>query len=421
MKKIIVLALLALMVSSSAYALNWYKVFDTDFQTLTNNGYDFNRIRTNKVVVDPQGNIFATSTYGENNIGGGGVTIYTNTGQKVNVDLNGTGAITEMVVAGDGKIYALQNWLQIQWNYDTGIDSRLIRINLDGTVDVIRNFGNNGAWNDPNYRPQGLAVGGDGNVYYTWNGVAQKYNYFWKYDVVANTHTSINGGTNQGWSGLEKLYDLAYVGNGWFSIIDAGGPSWRQDPISETATRVTGTVSNPGWGRDWVTGGIAFDPSTGKLWAGARGGSNRLILSMWSGLNPANGIFANQTVFHALQDADLGVGYWTSAITAGGGKAYMGFMAGNTTSNIFGWRGKVVSYVNGWDQTDEGTPQAGADIVALHYGSNGVVYAMVMDPSNGVYTVYASEPWVPVPEPGSLLALGSGLIGLAGLALRRRS
>ncbi len=415
-KLVLVLAVLfAVAATVPALAANWYKVGSSAFTSAPN--VDYNRIKFNSIMTDGSGNIYATAANVNNNGTAGGLTIYKTDGTQIDVDVNALGlpgGITKLVRGGDGAIYGLQNWYEINWAWDVGVDHRIIRIDENGGVSVITNNGNSGA-NNLSKAITGLTVDGDGNIVWTTSGNGDKNNILWRYNVAEGTIDNLRPNFNNGWSDADRMFNLEYVGNGWFNIINSGGSSWGQDPISATADRTGGLASNPGWGRNHLTAS-AYDANRNILWTGARGGSNRLILTRWLDIDPTTGIAGSEQVWHVLADADFGTNYWTSALTiADNGNAWMGFGAGNLTSDLGGARGMVVG-INAETLAiySEGIPEVGADIAGL-YWENGIGYALVLNNTTGLDSVYST-----VPEPGSLLALGTGLVGLFGVIRRRK-
>lgn len=419
--------------ASSVAAATWNYVGTSAFTTTPSLNQDYKRIRLNSIAVDASGNVYATATNGNNEgTNAGGLTIYKAGGGKIDVNLNALGlpgAVTKLVKAGDGKIYALQNWLEVEWNYDSGIDSRILRINPNGTVDVVYNAGNNGAYNAPKYRINGMAVGGDGNIYFTRAGFDSYYkvHYLWRYDVGSGQieEAPINV-TNNGWSETHRINDLEYVGNNRFAIIKMNTDAkWRADVISWTSNRqiAPNGPSEPGWGRDWCLG-TAYDAVNNMLWTAARGRSNRLILSRWNGTPGAGGLFVDDlgngivsnSMWHSPFDADLGTIWWVSALAADPyiGGVLMAYGINSPTNPIGGYRGHVVRYNAALNLIDEGVPEAGADVVALGFG-NGGAYALVLNNTTGAYSLYTT-----IPEPTGLLAIGTGLIGLLGVIRRRK-
>lgn len=385
---------------------------------------DSSRLRLNSIVGDPTGNVYATAANGNNKGVAGGLTIFKNDGSKVNVDMNALGlpgGVTKLVTAGDGKVYGLQNWYEINWAWDSGVDSRLVRINPNGTVDVVKNFGNTGA-NNLTKQVTGLTVGGDGKLYLTTSGTGDKYNVFWRYDDTKPDGdpavlTSLRPGVNNGWSDADRMLNLEYVGGDQFNIINSGGNSWSQDPISAGADRAGGMASNPGWGRNHLTAS-AYDSVNNRLWTGARGASNRLILSRWDNISPVDGKAGGNMVWHAVGDADTAGTAWVSGLdTDLNGDAWMSFMVNNNTSNINGLREKVIRWTEagstvGLDLVDEGIVRPGSDIAALGQvtiDGEAYMYALTLDRTTGEYHLYRT------PEPMSALLLGAGL-----LVLRRR-
>jgi len=407
-----VAAAFAVSIAAPVLAAPWYHIGTSAFSTTVSLTQDANRIRFNDVIVDDAGNIYATAENGNNNQKPGGLTIYKAGGGQIDVDVNALGyqgGITKLVKGGDGAIYGLQNWLEINWSYNSGVPNRIIRIDPDGSVSEIYSPG---AASDAN-RIGGMTVGGDGNIYWTQNGVDSywKTHFLWRYDVATGAieEAPING-TNNGWSETHRMFDLEWVGGDQFVVIKSGSAEWRADLISWTENRTATNVSNPGWGRDWVTA-LAYDPVLNKLWAGGRGGNNRNIMTRWN--DPAGQ--GGNDVWHALNtDADAGTRWWVSGMdTDLNGDAWMGFGVSGAASGLFGYRGHVIRRDAFLNMYDEGAPDVWGDIAAVHCDGN-VVYALVVNASGG-YDLYST-----VPEPGSLLAMGVGLISLAGVIRRRR-
>jgi hypothetical protein len=219
------------------------------------------------------------------------------------------GAVTKLIVAGDGKVYGLMNWLEIQWDFQRQ-NQRIVRFNDDGTITPIWappagckdiRFTSTYVWQDTNDKIRGIAAAGN-YIYIMMNGADSywKSNFFWRYDVFAGT---IEGpsfpGTNQGKSETLRLFGLEYVGNDQFAVFggrqDGSAAKWGCDPMSWTSARqwIGTNGSDPGWGRDWRTA-YAFDPGVAgaggrppALWVGGRGAGS----GPWTG-NTNGGSFS---------------------------------------------------------------------------------------------------------------------------------
>ncbi|MGQ9580521.1 MAG: hypothetical protein ACUVT8_06195 [Armatimonadota bacterium] len=274
-----VLATLLLM-SIAVYAYGWTKLGTCGFTTTPSLMRDFNRIRFNSIAFDGFGNIYATCCNANNDGMPGGLTIFQPDGTKIaDVNLNDLGypgAITKLVTGGDGVVYALQNWLEINWSFAKGVNRILAILPNGGVVEVW----NSGEMSDAN-RIGGLTVGSDGNLYWTTNGANYywKHHFFWRYDVGSGTvEESPKANFNTGWSETHRMFDLEFLEtspDGYdFGVISAQGtPKWRIDPMSWVSGRESGRECNPGWGRDWVTA-AAYDPVNDVLWVGGRGGGS---------------------------------------------------------------------------------------------------------------------------------------------------
>lgn len=362
MKKLFIVALAALFVATvaaSAMAITWAPVAKSAFKNTDVVGsQDWRRIKLYSMVADADGNIYATANNGQNawynypdynrpyvnppnpapefNDGNGGVTIFKADGGKIDIkpsdfsdpgwasyqwgpeftmppfsgrtDSKLVGSITKLVVAGDGKVYGLMNWMEIHWDHQWQ-NQRIVRINPDGTMDPIWSPGpaKNYLWSSGvTYKPQdtqakirGLTVGGDGDIYWTMNGGDNywKWHFLWKYDVAAGTvienpYNSVPdaGGSPISWGQTMRMFNIEYVGNDRFAILANGHQwegAWFADCITWNGPRygAQNGQSKPGLDRDRFTA-TAYDPQRKLLWvAGRSNGSGPYI---YNGEGPVN-------------------------------------------------------------------------------------------------------------------------------------
>lgn len=427
MRKTVVLALaLSCVFGATALAVPWYKVGDLGYTASPTVQLDWKRFPVNTIAVDGAGNIYASCNNKDKTLAGG-VTIFNSAGAKLtDVNLNSAtypAGITKMVKGGDGAIYALQNWREIGWNYNNGIN-RVIRIASNGAVTQIAA----GTSATDAQQFSGLTVNPTtGVVFWTKTGNGDKYNYLMKYDpanpVIGGV--SCHPGVNYGWSdGDDRMLNLEYTGGGWMSVINSAQAKWTQDPISATVGRVVGNASDPGWGRNWVTG-TAYDSKYQALWTIARGqtqtgagAQEALVLTRWNGISQTTGLAASNNVWHMFPAADLTTdgnqGAWASALAVdNNGDAWMGVTwGGNFNQTLGGMRDHAWRYQGGGGigaAIDEGVVQAGSDVMALA-NLNGIMYATVLNRSTGVYSLYAA------PEPATL---GLLLLGIPAVFRRR--
>lgn len=422
--KAIKLMLVIAMVATPAMAATWYKVGDTTALGSISGARDVQRIPFNALASDASGNVYAaTSLDNGMETNNSQVTIFKAGGGQVNVNLSAAGyqgMITKMVKAGDGNIYALQNFQQIQWDYDTGIPSRILKITPTGTVTAAVIRPTMTAWNQPSWKITGMDVGADGNIYYTtWgnnsstgggNGNA-KNDCIHRYNISTATAESLDPGYNNGWSQKHKMLDFVNIGNNDFAWIASGANealSYSRENNPTKAWRRDGNIAvNPGWGRDHITGnGPVYDGVKDAIWVPARGASGRLILSRINGVNGT--VTSNH--WHFMADEAGGSQWITGMDTDANGDCWFGFMT--DTSGLAAYqaaRGHVWRYDQSLARIDEGIPQLGADIQAVQY-MNGGMYALVLDGATNTYSVYTT-----VPEPATL-----AMLALGGLTLLRR-
>lgn len=447
MMLLLALTLLAGIATVAMAANAWTKVGSSAFTT-TAPGWisDANRLKLNPVIADNEGNIYAATCNGNNNgTNAGGITIFKTDGSIINVNLNALGfpgSVTQFVLCGDGvnngdgKVYALQNWVEINW-FNMAETSRILRVDSDGTVASVYSPGPAADTTKKN-RLSGMAYNwDDGMIYFTQNGADGywKIHYFWRFDPIGGTvEEAPHANVNEGWSQTQKMYVLTYTGNNYFAVIGGlSGANWGADAIAWDKTRTSSINggASVGWGRDWLTA-MAYDPARKMLWAGGRsavkdntyGYTN--IMTRWEG-NPNNvGLFTqlntifNQTEgivrnvsWHANnnnpQDSHVNNGdkYWPNFMTVNPdtGSCWMSWSADAGYS--YGDRGRIkIRGLLDYQYFDAGAPEAGADVMGLCF-SKGAAYALTVNMTTGVYSLYKNAAPTEEPDPYSIVGMKS--------------
>jgi len=432
--------------ASAAAGVTWTHVGTSDFtmgdgtnaETLLRDG---NRVKNASMVVDLNQNVFAITNDGENITSDGGVTIFRADGTVVHANVRAAGfpgGLTRLVVAGDGRVYAAQNWVEYNgdWYNYGATGQNILRIHLDGSVEQIWNARANGTGDAAQDKIRGIAVGGDGNVYWVMNGASSHWRprLMWRYDVFADeVQPSPLHGVDQGWSVTHKLTSFEYVGGDWFIILASAGKSI--DAIGwDKPRRLVVNAQGATWGVDG-TMAITYDPVNRKLWHGSRGKDNTAIMSRWNG-SPANpGLFTatdedpkngveSVSVWHANNNDPTIPGnvpngkYWIEAlaINPADGSAWMSWGGDNYPSvkyaepGTYGPLGAVyrVNATENGPNPDgsgvEGTPRSQTSyVMAVAFGDNGRVYALTCEWSsgaaNGRYDLYSAD--IPAPPTGA--------------------
>lgn len=326
-------------------AASWTFVGQSGFTVANDPGVnsrlkDHRRLPIHSLVVDGSGDVYFTAGVNTTNeatsaaLRAGVTVIPDGTGTPVDIDLtpfpgDGTypagrnipGGITKMAVAGDGHVYALQGYYEIDFASTSGtFKHKILRLRRDpqnpGAYLSEAIFDMNAerlalGFTLTESNPDrdiigGMTVANDGNVYWTCGQQLSniwKFRFLYRYDTLTNTleRSPLNcgpkgdgtvpncsvaqGGTNERMFNLEAVgtdSTLAGPNQNWFAVIwqaavGGAGQTWGLDGMTWDVGRAgvgangsTGVGSLYGvWWRDYLTA-TAYDPVRNKLWVAGR-------------------------------------------------------------------------------------------------------------------------------------------------------
>ncbi|HPU25648.1 MAG TPA: hypothetical protein PK458_05660 [Phycisphaerae bacterium] len=441
------------LVGTSGFSLTPIPGLDPSETLAEHSMTDANRIRMSGIVVDLEGNVFAIVNDWENSAeptytANGGVTIFKADGSIVNVNLRTAGlpgALTKLVLAGDGKVYGVQNWIELGYDQGRTHPHRIIRVNLDGTAEEIWNAFEAGTGDLQRDKIRSITVGQGGHVYWIMNekDTYWREHFFWRYNIVTGVvEPSLHDGINDGWGQFSPAYGLEYVGDGWYVITSQGsnGVVRYVDAMRWDLPR-TGALNNEGndWGSQHDTG-FVYDPVRKKLWMaprGVSGGNYTAIMwrmngdpeaaSLFTGIDPETGKamgIQDKHAWHANGNDPSVTGnpanggkYWVQAIAINpaDGSAWMSWSGDKYVSSgsTIQYRGNLGVPSNFWPGPygpvgkvytvgandpggptgDEGAPRENAWVMSLGFGKrNGscYVFALTLDKNDAQFRLYSA-------------------------------
>ncbi|MEI6913612.1 MAG: Ig-like domain-containing protein [Armatimonadota bacterium] len=466
-------AVLLASIAHQADAATWTKLGTSGYTTTPT--FDSQRINFGSIAVDSAGNTWVTANNTENSyydyVGGnatpvlnartGGVTVFKAAGGQLDINLSNStdphwgteapdgwkstagrtdnklvGQITKLVTGADGRVYALLNWHEINWDFQRQ-NQRIVQLRLDNSGNpVVTSIWSPGAaktynattstWSDTEHKIRGLTSDPNSGAFIWWttNGYDGfwKNNFFFNYDGGYQQGANCSGtNCNNGYLEMHRQFDLEYTGVdagvSQFAVLKSSTDSnWRAEPIWTNQHRGTdlNSSSNPGQGRDWCTG-MVWDPVNNRLWAGGRGtvggGFNNNIMSRWKGQTGATKLFptvAAADMFHSLNRSEAilptyAARWWMSGLDTNptNGVAWMAFNIANSSAALparltsapavdTDVRGHIVQRDEYLNLQDQGLVESGADVYAVKFKPSGDALALVLNRTTGQYSLYTS-------------------------------